>query len=189
MQSIAPGDRQQGEAVMIHHRITPTIALTLALTAITAAPASASSLRGLPAVAAPGSGSAQHASATPCGDICSSYRSVNVPTRTLANTVACGDVCSSYRSVNVPTPPSASATPCGDVCSGHGYGPLSIWTRTIPSVRPFAAAAPSGGFNWGDAGIGAGVAFALTMIGVGGVLATTNRRGRRAQQRQVSTSS
>jgi hypothetical protein len=121
---------------MIHHRITPTIALTLVLTAIAAAPASASSLRGLPAVAALGSGSSQR----------------------------------------------ASTGPCGDRCSGHGYGPVGVSTRTIPSVRPFAAAAPSGGFDWGDAGIGAGVGFALAMIGIGGVRATARGRGRHTRR-------
>ena len=32
------------------------------------------------------------------------------------------------------------------------------------------------GFDWGDAGIGAGAAFALTMIGLGGALVVSSRR-------------
>jgi hypothetical protein len=39
----------------------------------------------------------------------------------------------------------------------------------------------SGGFDWGDAGVGAAGGFALSMIAVGGVLAVTQRRGRRDQ--------
>jgi hypothetical protein len=38
---------------------------------------------------------------------------------------------------------------------------------------------PAGtGFDWGDAGIGAGAAFALTAIGLGGALARGSRRQR-----------
>jgi hypothetical protein len=39
----------------------------------------------------------------------------------------------------------------------------------------------SGGFDWGDAGVGAAGGFALSMLGIGGVLATTQRRARRNQ--------
>lgn len=45
--------------------------------------------------------------------------------------------------------------------------------------------ASSNGFDWGDAGIGAGAAFAITVIGVGAGLALTNRSGR--AQRQTTT--
>jgi hypothetical protein len=41
-------------------------------------------------------------------------------------------------------------------------------------------AAPGTGFDWGDAGIGAGAAVALTMIGLGGLLLVGNRRQRHA---------
>jgi hypothetical protein len=37
------------------------------------------------------------------------------------------------------------------------------------------------GFDWGDAGIGAGAAFALTMIGLGASLVVGNRRQRHAR--------
>jgi hypothetical protein len=40
-------------------------------------------------------------------------------------------------------------------------------------------------FDWGDAGIGAGAAFAVTMIGVGGVLLVSARR--RAEQRTATS--
>jgi len=34
------------------------------------------------------------------------------------------------------------------------------------------------GFDWGDAGIGAGAGFAVTMIGLGGALVISSRRRR-----------
>jgi hypothetical protein len=84
--------------------------------------------------------------------------------------------------------PTVTGTSCGDVCSGHGYGPVNVSTRAIPSVRPPSSAAPSSGFDWGDAGIGAGSILALTLIGVGGALAAINRRGRHTHQGQTSAS-
>ena len=42
--------------------------------------------------------------------------------------------------------------------------------------------APTSGFDWGDAGIGAAGGFALSMIGIGGALAVSQRRPRRTRQ-------
>jgi hypothetical protein len=91
---------------------------------------------------------------------------------------SCGDVCSGhgYGPVSVTIRAPATTAPCGDVCSGHGYGPVNVSTRAIPSVRPPSAAAPSSGFDWGDAGIGAGGMLALTLIGLGGAVTLTYRR-------------
>jgi hypothetical protein len=52
------------------------------------------------------------------------------------------------------------------------------------SVRPHPVAS-GGGFDWGDAGIGAGSAFALTIVALGGALAVTNRR-RHSQHQPAS---
>jgi hypothetical protein len=41
--------------------------------------------------------------------------------------------------------------------------------------------APSSGFDWGDAGIGAAGGFALSMIGLGGALVVSGQRPRRAR--------
>jgi hypothetical protein len=127
-----------------------------------------------------------------CGDVCSGhgYGPVSVATRAPATTAPCGDVCSGhgYGPVSVATRAPATTAPCGDVCSGHGYGRVNVSTRAIPSVRPPSAAAPSSGFDWGDAGIGAGSMLALTLVGVGGVLAASNRRGRHTHQGQASAS-
>ncbi|HKH15743.1 MAG TPA: hypothetical protein VKA47_13930 [Solirubrobacterales bacterium] len=48
------------------------------------------------------------------------------------------------------------------------------------------ASVSSGGFDWGDAGIGAGAMFALTMIGIGGTLVLSSRRHREARQRATA---
>ena len=75
----------------------------------------------------------------------------------------------------VTSTPSLTRASCGDVCSGHGYGPVHVVTPIL-TIRPVSTTAHNGGFDWGDAGIGAGVAFALTLAGLAGVLATTRRR-------------
>jgi hypothetical protein len=49
-------------------------------------------------------------------------------------------------------------------------------------------AAPSGGFDWGDAGIGAGATLALVMVTTGGAIAIGSRRGRRHARRPAATS-
>ena len=56
----------------------------------------------------------------------------------------------------------------------------ATYTPTTSQVRAMPIA-PGPGFDWGDAGIGAGAAFALTMIGLGGVLVLNNRHHRAEQ--------
>jgi len=95
---------------------------------------------------------------------------------------------------------------CSEVCSGGGYGfggssQLVNESGSQPSHNPQSGppltqqstnqlvsgasrprpavvhvTAPSGGFDWGDAGVGAGGMLALTVIGVGGVLTVARRR-------------
>jgi hypothetical protein len=48
---------------------------------------------------------------------------------------------------------------------------------TLPST-PAASSVSGEGFDWGDAGIGAGAGFAVTMIGLGGALVISSRRRR-----------
>jgi len=74
----------------------------------------------------------------------------------------------------VSTPP---ALPHGVQYSSMGVGNPS----TPPSDAPAAPVASNPGFDWGDAGIGAGAAFTLTMIGLGGLLVLSNRRHRADQ--------
>jgi hypothetical protein len=53
-----------------------------------------------------------------------------------------------------------------DLASGRGTGGQPVVT----------IASPQGGFDWGDAGIGAGGALALVLFGLGVVLMTSHRR-------------
>ena len=53
-----------------------------------------------------------------------------------------------------------------DLASGRGTGGQPVVT----------IASPQGGFDWGDAGIGAGGALALVLLGLGVVLMTSHRR-------------
>jgi hypothetical protein len=72
--------------------------------------------------------------------------------------------------------PAAYAT---DETAVSSYAtPNSILGPSEPSDST-ASANPNSGFDWGDAGIGAGAAFAVTMIGLGGLLVVSSRRHRR----------
>lgn len=53
------------------------------------------------------------------------------------------------------------------------FGPSGA-TASRPTI--VHASAPNSGFDWGDAGIGAGAMLALTLTGLGGALAVTRRR-------------
>jgi hypothetical protein len=65
---------------------------------------------------------------------------------------------------------------------GVGYSSYDVGKpATPPSGVQVAPVASGPGFNWRDAGIGAAAGFALTMIGLGGVLVLNNRRHRAEQ--------
>ena len=139
-----------------HHRIVPAIALTLALAA--AAPASARLELNPP----PGAGEPSTAASTNlCSEVCgaSGY--------TAATQLA---VASAERGAS-----SGSNGPRSEVVSGGGYSNPSGFPTVVRVV------APTGGFDWGDAGIGAGGAFAMMMLLIGGVLGATNVRRRTAR--------
>jgi hypothetical protein len=69
--------------------------------------------------------------------------------------------------------PGASAYPVDPALPGasHGRGNTG---GAVGTTAPETST--SEGFDWGDAGIGAGAAFALTAIGLGGTLAVGSRR-------------
>jgi hypothetical protein len=69
--------------------------------------------------------------------------------------------------------PSPAPTPFGTEQAATG-GPADVRVVRVPA--PTAS-----GFDWGDAGIGAGAALAVTMIGLGGALALSTRRHRAEQ--------
>jgi hypothetical protein len=61
-------------------------------------------------------------------------------------------------------------------------GAASLRSQTTAPAGPptiVRVSAPDNGFDWGDAGIGAAGGFALSMIGVGGAIAVSQRRTRR----------
>jgi hypothetical protein len=55
--------------------------------------------------------------------------------------------------------------------------PTTTTTSSRPAVQVVRVPAP-GGFDWGDAGIGAVGGFGLSMLGLGGGLVIAQRRGR-----------
>ena len=164
--------------VRYHHRIALAIALTVALAA--AAPASARPARDSPAVTA-------HVSAPASSNLCSEVCTAGGYTAVTPLAVA-----SAERGATLPHNPrgrsevvsgaasgSQSSTftsrgsngPRSEVVSGAGYRNPS----GIPTV--VRVVAPSGGFHWGDAGIGAGGAIAMLLV-IGAVLGATNVRRR-----------
>jgi hypothetical protein len=78
---------------------------------------------------------------------------------------------------------TANAGPRSEVVDGGGYGsPTAVPATGVHVI------APNGGFDWGDAGIGAAGGFALTLLCVGGALAVSQRRGRRSSRSAAVTS-
>lgn len=71
--------------------------------------------------------------------------------------------------------PNGSEVPAGS--------PSVTSQATIPATPPtiVRVSATNGGFDWGDAGIGAAGGLALSMVGVGGALAVSQRRTRRTR--------
>ena len=84
----------------------------------------------------------------------------------------------------------AAATPV-DLNANGSYVPAAVGSSSAPShvSQPAPASTPTivrmssgnGGFDWGDAGIGAAGGFALSMLGLGSVLAVSQRRTRRSE--------
>ena len=75
------------------------------------------------------------------------------------------------------TPAAASASPLG--------GATQTQSQTSPTVRVIV---PNRSFDWGDAGIGAAGGLALSMLGLGGALAISQRRPRHPYSPPTPTS-
>jgi hypothetical protein len=152
-----------------HNRLVRAAALTLALTAVAAAPALAS-----PAHASPG----------PCSEACSGggygtglSRPAATPTSTqprqIASTGPCSEVCSGRGYGSRVTRPAATPTSSGpgsEVSSTNGYD-----FARVPATVVRTSSGDSG-FDWGDAGIGAGAALGLMLAATGGTLLLAHRR-------------
>ena len=83
------------------------------------------------------------------------------------------------------SPTQAPSSTAPTLPHGVAYSSTQPSTPSTPSQVRVVPVAPNPGFDWGDAGIGAGAAFALTMIGLGSVLVLTNRRHR--EERPATT--
>jgi hypothetical protein len=66
-------------------------------------------------------------------------------------------------------PGAATASPIG----GNPVAAAATQSSQSPIVRVIV---PTGGFDWGDAGIGAAGGLALSMLGLGGALVISSRR-------------
>jgi hypothetical protein len=93
--------------------------------------------------------------------------------------------------------PAASARPADIILPASHQSPAAVYSRPdrtmIPVTAPYVGAvakttappvvarvqAPQSGFDWGDAGIGA-AGLALSVIGIGGAFAASQRRSRRS---------
>jgi hypothetical protein len=127
-----------------HQRIARAAALTLALTAIAASPASAN-----PPPTSPGT----------CSEVCSGGGYGPGPSRPAATPTS-----------SQPRSKIANTGTCSEACSGNGYD--------LARVPPTVVRSTSGasGFDWGDAGIGAGAALGLMLAATGGILLLAHRR-------------
>jgi hypothetical protein len=107
--------------------------------------------------------------------------------------------------------PAAAARPVGADASASGAKPppaAVYYSRQDKSLSPVASAAtpagrvavvraperivrvqtPNGGFDWGDAGIGAAGGLALSMVGLGAALGVSQHRARRTRGTTALTS-
>jgi hypothetical protein len=81
---------------------------------------------------------------------------------------AASGVYPSARSVDLRSPDARGAA------TGHGVN-----TGYQPPVVQFVGVGASHGFDWGDAGIGAGGALAIVLLLAGGTMIATHRKGQR----------
>ena len=67
-----------------------------------------------------------------------------------------------------------------------GTQPLSpVTNRTAPPATVVRVSAATGGFDWGDAGIGAAGGLALSLVAIGGGLAVSQRRHPAGRERHA----
>jgi len=177
------------------HQTTAVVAITLALVASLAPSASADPAPLAKAEAAIAAAQNQASTtARPNPDEQTLIGTVAAPTLA-SSPVSCGDVCSGHGYGFVSTPvhvasskpvshanQAGSPASCGDVCSGHGYGFVSTQPTSVRDTS-------GGGFNWGDAGIGAAACAVLLGIGLAGTRTVTKSRKRHpAEQHTIATS-
>jgi hypothetical protein len=146
---------------MMFHRITPAVALSLALAAIVAptAPADPQPLPSAQAVSTTHLGAPQ-ANRSPCSDACSG---------------------GGLGAASLPASSPVIRTTCRNICTGRG-------TRSVSTPATLARVdAPGRGFDWGDAGIGAAGLLTLTIIATGGLVAAGRSGSRHTHTSQRAT--
>jgi hypothetical protein len=143
-----------------HYRIASAIALTLALVAAASASARPA-LNPAFGVAEP----SVPASTNPCSEVCSAsgYTTTRVA------------VTSARSGATLPHDPR----PRSEALASHGSDGAPTVVRVV---------SPATGFDWGDAGIGAGSALALMTLLIGGVLSATALRRRATRSATQPTS-
>jgi hypothetical protein len=154
-----------------HCRIAPAIGLALAFA--TAAPAAAMPQRD------PSTGSTAQTglTSTPlCSEVCSAggystaTTGARLPHDPRARAVALAGAGSGHRGSLVASSPTGSLR--SEVVSGAGYGNPNAATTVVH------VSSPDNGFDWGDAGIGAGGTLTLIALIGGGVFAVGSARRR-----------
>jgi hypothetical protein len=176
------------DMVRHHHRVVPAIALAVAFA--TAAPALAEPhasspptapaphgvyIRAEKTVATSGSNGPVVATSAPStgSDVLSGHGYVNPGPAIATSAPSTGsDVLSGHGYVNPgPVVSTSAPSPGSDVLSGHGYVNPTAPATVVRTV------APSNGFDWGDAAIGAGAAIVLLLVvGAGAFGVTSGRR-------------
>ena len=154
-----------------HHRVAPAIALTLALVA--AAPAAAR----FDLNPATGAGNS-------AGGNVANESGATLPHDPRARAVALAGAGYTYGYTYGTTPRHVAVvagarhvTPT-TLAASAAISTTHATASGVHHVSPTAAAAPSNGFDWGDAGIGAGGAIALLGLGAGGALGLSSIRRR-----------
>lgn len=97
---------------------------------------------------------------------------------------------SQQRQLSAATRPAASpADPLKYARQDKQLVPSSPSQAPVKAVPPSApAATPGEGFDWGDAGIGAAGGLVISVIGIGGALALSQRRTRGTRPAAVAAS-
>jgi hypothetical protein len=160
------------EMIHQHHRIASAVALALTLAA-SIAPAASADPQPLASAEATIAANGQAPTAV------RSNPDEQTPMQATANSGPCSEVCSGgvYGLADTSLADSGARLPHNPLA---GTGLLSrrpsglIAATHTPAVVHVTV--PSGGFDWGDAGVGAGGMLALILIGAGGVLTVARRR-------------
>ena len=146
-----------------HHRFITALALTLAAAAPAAAkPIADASPPLIPTVTT--------ASTNPCSEVCSASGYTASLPRIDASAEQGATLPHNPRGRSGALAASTSAGPRSEVVSGGGYASPTTHTTVVRVV------APSNGFDWGDAGIGAAGAVVLMLLILGATRLTPSIR-------------